>query len=39
MALQNNKPLLPWLKSMRFVVEKRLDSGAYELKMSFREEG
>jgi hypothetical protein len=38
-ALQNNRPMLPLFESMGFVVEKRLDSGVYELKMSFVDEG
>jgi RimJ/RimL family protein N-acetyltransferase len=36
-VLMDNKPMLHLFESMGFVIEKRLDAGAYELKMSFRE--
>jgi acyl-CoA hydrolase/RimJ/RimL family protein N-acetyltransferase len=36
-VLQDNKPMLHLFESMGFIVEKRLDSGVYELKMSFKE--
>jgi acyl-CoA hydrolase/GNAT superfamily N-acetyltransferase len=36
-VLQDNKRMLHLFESMGFIVEKRLDSGVYELKMSFRE--
>jgi acyl-CoA hydrolase/ribosomal protein S18 acetylase RimI-like enzyme len=36
-VLQDNKPMLRLFESMGFVVEKRLDAGMYELKMSFKE--
>ena len=37
-VLQDNNPMLHLFESMGFVVEKRLDAGVYELKMSFRQE-
>ena len=36
-VLQDNKPMLHLFESMGFEIEKRLDAGTYELKMSFRE--
>ncbi len=36
-VLQDNKPMLHLFEGMGFIVEKRLDSGVYELKMSFKE--
>jgi GNAT superfamily N-acetyltransferase len=35
-VLQDNKRMLHLFESMGFIVEKRLDSGVYELKMSFK---
>jgi len=36
-VLQENRPMLHLFESMGFEIEKRLDAGSYELKMSFRE--
>jgi acyl-CoA hydrolase/RimJ/RimL family protein N-acetyltransferase len=36
-VLMENKSMLHLFESMGFVIEKRLDAGAYELKMSFKE--
>jgi acyl-CoA hydrolase/ribosomal protein S18 acetylase RimI-like enzyme len=36
-VLQDNTPMLHLFESMGFEIEKRLDAGSYELKMSFRE--
>jgi acyl-CoA hydrolase/RimJ/RimL family protein N-acetyltransferase len=36
-VLQENRPMLHLFESMGFEVEKRLDAGSYELKMSFKE--
>ena len=36
-VLQDNKPMLHLFESMGFEIDKRLDAGTYELKMSFRE--
>ena len=36
-VLQENRPMLHLFESMGFEIEKRLDAGTYELKMSFRE--
>ena len=35
-VLQENRPMLHLFESMGFEIEKRLDAGSYELKMSFR---
>jgi acyl-CoA hydrolase/RimJ/RimL family protein N-acetyltransferase len=35
-VLQENRPMLHLFESMGFEIEKRLDAGTYELKMSFR---
>lgn len=35
-VLLENKPMLHLFESMGFIIEKRLDAGVYELKMSFR---
>jgi len=35
-VLQDNKPMLHLFESMGFEIEKRLDAGTYELKMSFK---
>ena len=36
-VLQENRPMLHLFENMGFEIEKRLDAGSYELKMSFRE--
>jgi RimJ/RimL family protein N-acetyltransferase len=36
-VLMENKSMLHLFESMGFVIEKRLDAGVYELKMSFKE--